>query len=53
VDADTNDVDLAGAVSLLMRMTDPAKESAALTDCLLDLFLRHQRGELPADGRTR
>jgi uncharacterized protein (TIGR02996 family) len=44
---------LAGAVTLLIGMADPAAEAAALADCLLGLFLRHQRGELPPDGKTR
>jgi uncharacterized protein (TIGR02996 family) len=53
VDVETSAEALATAVNLLTRMADAKKEEAALADCLLDLYLRHQRGELPADGRTR
>jgi hypothetical protein len=29
------------------------REGRALAECLLDLYRRHERGELPEDGRTR
>jgi uncharacterized protein (TIGR02996 family) len=50
---ETSARELTGAVTLLIGMADPRAEAAALADCLLDLFLRHQRGELPPDGKTR
>jgi uncharacterized protein (TIGR02996 family) len=46
--------DLAATLRLLIGMAPtPAKETRALVECLLDLYLRHERGELPADGKTR
>ena len=52
LDADGSD-DLAGIVTILIGMADPGKESSALAECLLDLYARHEQGELPPDGRTR
>lgn len=45
--------DLAEALRVLLGMADRQKEAQALVGCLLDLYLRHERNELPADGRTR
>jgi uncharacterized protein (TIGR02996 family) len=45
--------DLAETVRILIGMIEPEKEARALVGCLLDLYLRHERGELPADGKTR
>lgn len=45
---------LAQLVGLLLHMAAAAHEEAiALRECLLDLYQRHQRDDLPADGRTR
>lgn len=38
---------------VLLKMSDPEKESAALADLLLDLYLRHDAGTLGPDGKTR
>jgi hypothetical protein len=53
VDKSPNALDLAGAVTFLTQMTGRSQEVAALTNCLLDLFRRYERGEMPPDGRTR
>jgi hypothetical protein len=50
---ETSAQELAIAVTHLMGMANPGAEAFALANCLLDLFLRHQRGELPPDGKTR
>ncbi|MGL4553701.1 MAG: hypothetical protein ACRC33_21270, partial [Gemmataceae bacterium] len=52
-DAEASDEGLARAVAALTRLAEPGEESAALAECLLDLYVRHLRGEMPADGRTR
>lgn len=45
---------LAKLVGLLLPLAASAQaEAVALRECLLDLYQRHLRDDLPADGRTR
>lgn len=54
VDAEGDPKDLSGLVRLLQTLApEEEAEAVALRECLLDLFLRHVRDELPPDGRTR
>jgi uncharacterized protein (TIGR02996 family) len=59
---DSNSEDLSRLLKLLFEMSlidntetmgDLRREMAFPITCLLDLYLRHDRGDLPADGRTR
>ncbi|HEY1189506.1 MAG TPA: TIGR02996 domain-containing protein [Gemmata sp.] len=57
LDADGR-TDLAGTLYILLRgsaLADggSAREARTLTDCLLDLYQRHEHGVLPPDGLTR
>jgi uncharacterized protein (TIGR02996 family) len=51
-DEDGGSEDLPRLLRLLLDMGD-GREGRALAECLLDLYQRHERGELPEDGRTR
>ncbi|MBY0456357.1 MAG: TIGR02996 domain-containing protein, partial [Gemmataceae bacterium] len=51
--ADGRTIDLPAAVRVLVGAAWAADEVRALVDALPDLFLRHERGDLPPDGRTR
>lgn len=49
---DSGSEDLPRLLRLLLEMGD-GREGRALAECLLDLYQRHECGELPEDGRTR
>jgi len=53
LEADGLTDDLPETVRILMQMADDGNEAQRLRDCLLDLYLRYEHGELPADGKTR
>jgi uncharacterized protein (TIGR02996 family) len=44
---------LAEIVRLLVSAVDAGTEARALAACLLELYLRYERGDLATDGRTR
>ena len=58
-DEDSSSEDLPRLLKLLFDMActtetgDLRREMTFQIECLLDLYVRHERGELPADGRTR
>lgn len=45
--------DLAEAVGLLTPLVIRHNETGSLANCLLDLYIRHERGDLRPDGKTR
>jgi hypothetical protein len=49
---DSGSEDLAHLLKLLFEMSE-WQAVRTLAECLLDLYLRYERGELPPDGRTR
>jgi len=51
--ADGHSVDLPEMLRILIGMAQWGNEARALVECLLDLYLRYERGELQSDGKTR
>jgi len=51
-DEDSSSEDLPRLLRFLLEMADE-RDDRSLVDCFLDLYMRHERGDLPEDGRTR